>query len=336
MILAHIKTNTISADNLTAEANLPVEQEPKQEVPSLQDTFIGLALKKSAFGNNRKLPKTVVEQFAETAHADAKSLKASKTLIDNCPAFDECKAIQSDAYRYWRDATAPHLDAGVRLARKDQLMTIDNRLADYRSALESAKLKLSYEIDAIREEAKTRLADLYEPGDYPHDIADEFNLEWEVREISINDDWKDLAPEVYAAQVAAAEAKLAVCVKEAETEFAEQLADAVGKIVNNLQGNEDGSLKGFGKANLERIRTAIDRFKSLNITNSAKLNEVFEQAEAAVQGKTVEGLKANVLIQDELKASMGKLADTLNEMAEVRPARKIKIKKKEEPQTQAA
>lgn len=312
--------------------------ENNNEAPAakLEEVTIGVALKCTAFGNNRKIGGDAVSEMANTQEAEASSISASKKLIDNSEAHGELRAIINRAKKYWKAVTLPHVDSGVRLIHKDRLAAFSDQLDVFKAELEVAKHDLAAELDDIRQEAKERLGNLYNPSDYPEGIPGEFSVNWETREITISDSWKELAPEVYQAQVEAAQAKLMVCVQEAEQEFAEQLADAVQKIAQNLNGNDDGELKTFGPSNLERVKTAVERFKTLNISNNAELDAVFAKAEAVIEGKTAKGIKKDAILRNEMKQAVNKLADDINGMSTAKVKRKIKVKRPAKQASQEA
>ena len=133
----------------------------------LQNETTAVRLKIHWPGVRKTLSQDQTRQAAGTFDADIKSVSASKKLLDTGhPAFRAASAVRTQAADYWKQLTLPYVEPGMRLIRRRDITAFDDRMSTVRDELAAAVEQLERHYDEMIDQARERLGDLFDAGDY--------------------------------------------------------------------------------------------------------------------------------------------------------------------------
>ena len=165
------------------------------------------------------------------------------------------------------------------------------RMGAFESAMVTARQELAGELPQWKEEARTRLGDLYHDEDYP--TADELAARWTVAvEYAQVPDAKHFIADVAAEERAEISANI-------QAQIEARVSGAVADLYGRIAGVVDWAMESLGQARSSAARSTSGSWKyvtwcrSLNITNDpaltaivARLRGVFADVDpAALRGK---------------------------------------------------
>lgn len=292
----------------------------------LQAEFCGCSLGFKWLGTGKAIGKEFVAQAADNWGADHEYMSARKKLFDTKrPEIRALTAIKNRARELWIGSTLPFPRDGVRLLRRSR---VDAMVAEYQAM--SAELQTAVEsLDAIGEqlrfEARERLGELFDPSDYPASYRDLFAIKLEFPSLEAPEFLRDIAPNVYESEAEAVRDRFQAAVTMAEDAFKAELATLVSHISERLAGNDDGKPKIFRDSMLDNLREFFDRFRNLSIGSSAELDELVNQAEAAIRGVSPEALRDSQANRDTVRESFARIEERLAGSMVDRPARVIRL-----------
>lgn len=307
-------------------ANQPRQSGNGEYVQRLRHETAAVRLMHGKFGVRRALSKAQVQDAAETFDADGTYLSATKKLINTKHvAFKACTKIISQARGHWRTMTVPFPVDGIRLIRKDLVESFDQKLTQFRDELEDAAEQLQDVYADLREEARTRLGELFNPADYPSDIGDAFRLDWDYPNVEPPDHLRTLNPRLFEQEQQRAAQRFEEAIRLAEDAFAGELQKLVGHLVECLSGSEDGKPKVFRDSTVSNITEFFTRFKSLRIGDNAELDQLVERAEQIVGGIDVADLRKDGGLRASIATQMQTVQQALDGLVVERPIRAIEL-----------
>lgn len=303
---------------------------PRQDselTKNLRKETAAVRLMHSKLGVRRALSKAQVKQAAETFGADGSYMSAGKRLINTRhPKFRACTKIISQARCYWRTMTVPFPTKGIRLLRKDLVESFDQTLRKYRDELIEATRDLQEIYGELREEARERLGDLFDAGEYPAAVRDAFAIDWDFPSVEPPDYLKELNPKLYAAEQEKVAARMEEAVRLAEEAFATELHELVAHLVDRLTGDGgDGKPKQLRETAVTNFGEFLERFQSLKVGNNAELDQLVERAAQIVGGVDVADLRKDAGMRRSIAEQMATVKEALDGLVVEKPIRHLEL-----------
>lgn len=294
-------------------------------VNKLESTVIGCSLSTHWWGINKKAGIEVLSSVADSFGANQKYLKIEKKLINkNNVFYKRLSETKSAIITYWKDLTLPYVENGVRLIRKDLISGFEDRMASFKTELNTRVSDLENNYETLKEESRRALQSLYQDEDYPDTLRGLFGFNWEYPNLNPPEYLLAYNPELYRRQQEAVKAKFEEAIVKAEKAFGGELQNLVTKLIERMQPNPDGSRKVFQDATVtENFQNFFTRFKTVSVTNSAELQDIIQQAERIISGVSTENLKLDSVARQDLAAQMQQVSTLLESKIGVQPRRSL-------------
>ncbi|HUX16888.1 MAG TPA: hypothetical protein VMW52_10480, partial [Phycisphaerae bacterium] len=252
---------------------------------SLRETTVGVRLAFSALGVRRVLRRDQLRRAQAVFEAADGSLSASKRLLNTRhPAWRAVMQAKRRLVGYWRSVTLPYPESAVRLLRRDWIERFEAQAEELKTAMNARIVVLNGAYPELLAAARGALGELYDHGDYPPSLAEEFAVRWEYVTLEPPDYLAKLKPELYAQEAARVAAQFDQAVVLAEQAFAAEFAGLVEAITRQLAPAPDGRQREVRPRAVASLREFFDRFRELNVHGSAELDTLIDQARAAVEG----------------------------------------------------
>lgn len=290
----------------------------------LRATALAVRVQFTWMGVQKTVSSAAKEQMAEAVSAQATSVGATKKILDTKAAeFKALTALRQSIKDFWKGTTLPYVDDGVRLMPAGQLDSFVTQMATFRSELASAVLALAGRYESLKQEARVKLGDLYNPNDYPPDITHLFQVEWDFPSVEPPDYLMQVRPDLYRLEQQRVAARFEEAVRLAEQSFASELSKLVEHMIERLQPGDDGLPKVFRNTAIDNFQEFFSRFRTLNVNSSADLDRVIGQAEQLVRGLTPADLRAMPDVRQNVQAGLAAIQGQLDNLIVDQPRRRI-------------
>ena len=188
-------------------------------------------------GVRKTLSQDQTRQAAGTFDADIKSVSASKKLLDTShPAFRAATAVRKQAADYWKIHTLPYVEPGMRLIRRSDVAAFDVHMTSVREELADAVEQLERHYDEMIDQARERLGDLFDAGDYATELREQFGIEWDYPSVEPPEYLLRVSPQLYYSECARVQTRFDEAVQLAEQAFADELGQLVSHLAERLSG----------------------------------------------------------------------------------------------------
>ncbi len=275
-------------------------------------------------GVRKTLSEPQRRRAADAFEADLKSLSAAKKLIDTGhPAFRAVSAIRNQAVSYWRGATLPYIEPGVRLIRRSDVQAFDMQLTTAKAELDQAVTQLDLCYGELVQQARVRLGDLFDPSDYPAVLSGLFEISWDYPSTTPPEYLRTVCPQLYEAECQRVQARFDEAVRLAETAFAEELAELVNHLAERLTGEDDGRPKVFRDSAITNMLEFFERFQRLNIRSNEQLDQLVDRARRVVRGVDAQSLRDQQGVRQRVAEGLTRVESTLGDWMTDRPRRAI-------------
>jgi hypothetical protein len=292
----------------------------------LRSQTLACRLRTEKLGTRKALDLHQRKEAAEPFKADHKSLSASKKLLDTRdPAYRAVRAVLTRAKNHWKSMTTPYPEPGIRLIRKSAVEAFVSFMRLASDELDAAAAALQEKYPELRERAALSLGDLFNDGDYVDRVDDSFSLEWDFPSVDPPAYLKNLHPELYEAECKKLEARFSLAVEQAETAFTQQFQKLVTHLVDRLTGEEDGKPKVFRDTAVENLNTFFEQFRNLDVGSSTMLQNLVNQAQAAVGGITATELRDQPTARETVSTALAAVAAQMDSLMVNKPDRKIEL-----------
>ena len=291
-----------------------------EEVVNHKDIFQKaclIQLSSSVWMGSRMLEQGIMQQIGQSEW-----LKGRKFLV-NPELLGPIKTSVHQARNTVQKHALPFPITSLYLTPKESLGVIDEALQGFRDSFWMKVNDFVDQYDLAREEAQKVLGDLFNEADYPEDISKKFKFEWRFLALELPKKSKILSPEIYKREKEKFEAMMEETRQMATEALAGELGEIVQQLVDRLNGN--GKAKSINSAMLNKMRDFLDAFETKNLFDDEKLNEIVTQAHSVIDGISPYGLKYNEVMRKRITDSMSDLKETVNDIIEDLPRRKIRL-----------
>jgi len=275
-------------------------------------------------GVRKSLSSSQKDQAAHSFGAEGKFLLAGKKLLDTShPAFKAVTAIRSQTVAYWKGASLPFPEPGIRLIRQAAISDFDQQIAAFRDELDEAVSELDRHYDELRSAARNRLGDLFNPDDYPPSLIGLFAIEHDYPSVEPPNYLQQLNPELYEQECQRVQSRFDEAVQLAEQAFLSELTQMVEHLTERLSGRQDGKPKVFRDTAVTNLTEFFDRFRSLNIRSNEQLDELVEHAQRVITGVDPQHLRNSQALREQVASQMTVVQSGLDQLLVDRPRRNI-------------
>lgn len=290
----------------------------------LRQTMGAVKLSFSWLGTQRKLSEVQTKQAADTFHAATDLVTASKRLIDTKNStYRTLTALKSQASAYWRSMTLPYPQEGVRLIKQSDVAAFEDKMREFKEQLAAAASNLQLEYESIKEAAREKLGDLFNPADYPPTLEGVFEIKWEYPPVEPPNYLMTFNPELYAQEQSRIQQRFETAVMMAEEAFAEQLQEMIAHLVERLTDEPDGTKKTFRASAVENFKEFYDNFRRMNVRSNAQLEGLIQRANDLVAGVDVADLRKNADLRQNLSQQMNTVKTALDNLITNAPRRRV-------------
>jgi hypothetical protein len=260
---------------------------------------------------------------AESFGAEGEYLSARKKLLDTRHAvYKEVVAVRGRILAHWKGVTLPFPEPGIRLLRHEDIEAFHQRMLDLRSELHSAVASLDDRYEEMQSAAKQRLGRLYNPADYPPRLQGLFEVEWDFPAVEPPNYLMQLSPAIYEQERSRVAARFEEAVQMAEQAFVSEFARLVSHLTERLAG-DDGAKKIFRDSAVTNLVEFFERFRRLNVSSNAELEDLVDQARQTVRGVNAQELRDNDGLRQHIAVKLGQVETTLHGLIVDAPRRRI-------------
>lgn len=290
----------------------------------LRTTMGAVKLSFSWLGTQRKLSDTQTKQAADTFHAATDLVTASKRLIDTKNStYRTLTALKSQASSYWRSMTLPYPQDGIRLIKQSDIAAFEDKMREFKEQLSAAAANLQLEYESIKEAAREKLGDLFNPADYPPTLEGVFDIKWEYPPVEPPNYLMTFNPELYQQEQSRIQQRFESAVMMAENAFAEQLQEMIAHLIERLTDEPDGTKKAFKASAIENFKEFYENFQHMNVRSNAQLEGLIRQANELVSGIDVKDLRKNNDLRQNLTQQMTGVKNALDSLITNAPRRRV-------------
>jgi hypothetical protein len=300
------------------------EQNVREAARELQQNMGAVRVSFTWLGTQRKLSEAQTKQAADTFEAATELVTASKKLIDTKhPAYKAVTQIKSQVSGYWRSMTLPYPQDGIRLIRQSDVAVFEEKMQEFRTALQAAASNLQLEYETIKAGAREKLGRLYNADDYPASVENVFDIKWEYPAVEPPNYLMSFNPELYEQERQKIQQRFEDAVQLAENAFAEQLRDLISHLIERLTDNPDGTRKVFRTSAIENFKEFAENFRRMNVRSNFQLDQLIDQAENLVAGVDLEDLKKSRDVRQTLSTQMTGVQQALDNLITNTPRRRV-------------
>ena len=275
-------------------------------------------------GVRKSLSSSQKDQAANHFGAESKFLSAGKKLIDTShPAFKAVTNVRSQTIAYWKEISLPFPEPGIRLIRLDAIEEFNRKMALYQVQLEEAVRTLDQHYEELRNAARDRLGELFDPADYPATLVGMFAIEHDFPSVEPPQYLQHFSPEMYRQECQRVQSRFDEAVQLAEQAFMEELSRLVEHLTERLSGQDDGKPKVFRDSAIANLTEFFERFRSLNVRSNEQLDELVLSAQRIVQGIEPQQLRDNQWLRQSITTRMTAVQAGLDQLLVDRPRRNI-------------
>ena len=275
-------------------------------------------------GVRKSLSSSQKDQAANHFGAESKFLSAGKKLIDTShPAFKAVTNVRSQTIAYWKEVSLPFPEPGIRLIRLDAIEEFNQKMALYQVQLEHAVRTLDQHYEELRNAARDRLGELFDPADYPATLVGMFAIEHDFPSVEPPQYLQHFSPEMYRQECQRVQSRFDEAVQLAEQAFMEELSRLMEHLTERLSGQDDGKPKVFRDSAIANLTEFFERFRSLNVRSNEQLDELVLSAQRIVQGIEPQQLRDNQWLRQSITTRMTAVQAGLDQLLVDRPRRNI-------------
>jgi len=278
----------------------------------------------SWLGVRKALTDQQKQQAAVAFDAEQDCLSAGKKLLDTRhPAYKAITTIKGRVVGYWRGMTVPFPEPAIRLIRQDCIDTFGSQMAGFREELAMAVERLDEHYDELKDLARRQLGSLFNPADYPPHLRGLFVIEWDFPSVEAPTYLRQLNPDLYEQECARIASRFDEAVRLTEAAFIDEFTQLVGHLTERLAGQSDGQPKVFRDSAIGNLTQFFERFRHLNIRSNDQLDELVEQAQDIVQGRSPQQLRDNTTLRQSVATQLTEVQNALDDLLVDRPRRNI-------------
>lgn len=275
----------------------------------LASEMSGCRLEVTSFSSRKKFTDSQRKQMADFFDSDVKSVSGGREILNKkIPQVKAVYAIIRSARAMWQGFTVKYED-GTRLIKAEKIEWMNAQIAGFQATLQTAKDDLWEAWDAVKEDARHRLADLYVESDYNFDPRMMIWINISYPSVQPDAKLEKLGKELWDKEMAKFALKFDEAARAAEAALQAEFALMIAGVTDRLAGgeSEDGKKRVLQQRAVDNIVEFADRFRSLSIGNNAELDALVAQAESLAVGLDTKAMKKDSGQQSAMREAFAKL-----------------------------
>ena len=227
----------------------------------------------------------------------------NKLLVDKT-ALEPCNQIASAARAHLYKVTLPWGENGERLLPATLFFDFKNEMQTFESEFLNRVQTFVGLYPSLRENARTRLGQLYQPKDYPldHEVADKFGFNIAITPVASADDFRVKLNDEYVESI---KADITARMQERQKDAVKDCWLRVRKVVTAMHERLKDEKAVFKDSLIGNARELIDILPALNLTNDPELTNIATELQTIL-------MPPDRLRQDKvLRASTAAAADAI-------------------------
>ncbi len=283
-------------------------------------------------GIRRKVSTEKIEVKEERGgeEVDKKQLNVTKAIID-CEEYRLiCRAIEdSKSWLRERAIHAPYYREGVYAIPLDKGEDTLKGLTEWQAKIESLADDFAFKAYArAKREAKTRLAHLYNEGEYPSErrVRASIYMDWDYppAPTAVPQNVKELGKGVFEAEVKKQAGNARQLVEQMTYMLRQQLQELVAHLADRLAPDAQGERKVFRESAITNVTEWLEFFDSKNtVTRDGRMADLVTTLKKQLTGVDVKQLKDDESFRKQLEKSMAQVKANLDLMLKDAPKRLI-------------
>lgn len=295
------------------------------------NSYTATRLSRNRWGITKAFGKIQKQQAANVFKANADKISAGKKLINTKNKYyREVDEILNEAYEYWRSSTRVYIEEGIRLVKNSELQNLQDRISFRSGILKDAVDEMVNHWDEVKNEAKDGLQDLFNPSDYPDDVAARYSIVLEPVNINPPDHLAELNPKLYEEQLRRRDERIQASLVLHDQLMAIEFHKLISHLNEVLSPGSDGKRKMFKSSSIDNVREFTSKFRQLSEGTDKELEELIDQAEKILSNsngdgsympRTAEELRASDFLRNQVVSGMTDLQKNLDNLL-VNPSRR--------------
>lgn len=261
----------------------------------LSSQMSGCRLEVTGFAAKKKFTDAQRRRMAEFFNSDVKSVSGGREILNKkIPEVRQVYAVLRSARCLWQQWTVKYED-GTRLIKTDQIEWMNGQIAMFQAKLQEAKEALFAAWEDVKEDARTRLAELYVDSDYHFDVRQVVWLTISYPSVQPDPKLQTLGKELFEKEMAKFALKFEDAAKNAEAALREEFASMIAGVAERLtEGeSEDGKKRVLQQRAVDNIVEFAQRFKALSVADDSELDALVRQAEQLAVGLDTKAIKSD-------------------------------------------
>lgn len=259
-------------------------------------------------------------------HIDQGMVSGTTVHLVDKKRIDVLEQFGNSTRALWRNRTAPWRDDGTRICLNRAILKLKGELQAARNLyLQDMVPAFLQEYPDLKRQAMYSLGPLYDPNDYPHDIARCFGFDIMVEEIPSTEDFRlqgvsqgELDDWLQATERSTQDTFIAAQA-DAWRRLLEPL-DTMAKTLTTYDPNATGKggrkLKGFEQSLIDNVVKAADIISDVNLFDDPRLSDIAEAAKLLVSRYTASELKEDGDVRSEAVQVASSLVERINAEAD--------------------
>lgn len=249
-------------------------------------------------------------------------LTASKKLVDP-DSLKPIKKIVNASRIYLGSVSLPFPIQGMAFVPKEMISVVDEKLKYFKKDFNQSVESFIKRYDELRSMAIEHLGELFSEMDYPLNIHNKFSFIWRFVVLDVpNNNTRILAPEVYEREkekfIHTMEEARVLAIESLRVEF----SDLIKRMTERFTTGQDGKPKVFKNSTVHNFYEFFETFKQRNIFRDKELNQLVDQAQKILGGKTADLIRSNSNLKEQIRSEMKIVEKSMSEILS-RPRRKI-------------
>lgn len=304
-------------------------------VDKIRLSYQGARVVIGGLSNRRSVNAQEKQKAADLFNADSTSLSVSSLLWDKTEVA--VRKLRSEIYAlqrifHSRRWTLPTTTPGLRLVKKDCLVSFREELATQTKEIEKAAAALKAQLPDIVQRERKRQGNLFKEENYNFDPVSACVVSWSFPSVLEDDELAELDPAVYQEEIRRVREEFRETVRIAESEMVESLYGSLSKLAERLETDSSGKKKIFRADTVNKLFEELDYISEQLSTNGLggdALQQAAKSLRGILGGESAETMAAALRQDDTFRMHMQQecvdLADKLIQTAVPAQRRRILV-----------
>lgn len=292
----------------------------------LQEVTTGCKLEIKSFSSRKEMTDLQRKRMAEFFNADIRSVSGGREILNKkLPEVRLVYGIIREARGLWANFTVKYED-GVRLIRSDRIEWMNQKIGELQEELRVAKQALFDAWEVVKQDAESRLADLYVAGDYAFDVRQVLWINVSYPAIGPDPKLQQLSKELFEAELAKFRVRFEEAARDAEQALQVEFAAMISGIAERLEEgeSEDGKKRVLQQRAVDNVVEFANRFRALSVGGGG-MDALVEQAEQLALGLDTKAMKKDAASRATIRESFGALKAAIEKQITVAAERTFEL-----------